>query len=125
MAIWQTKFHLVPFCDVSEDISKFEDLDFDDYWSKWSRHNELIDYVLLKMEATPSWSKNILQFGSIEDNCIEILLFERKIEAISFRISKKNNDPDITKLAKELILDFDLLCLDCSGRLINNTKFEL
>ena len=85
MAVWQFDFHAVKH-GSSEDEDLFWNIPFED-----------INYIdFLKQEK--SWMDDTIQFGNLEQDCIEISLSNGLVESIFARIDVRDIDDE--KLSK-------------------------
>ena len=87
MAIWQIDFNVIDKNkkNTDEDIC---------YWNKEPVGAD--EVMFLAKEA--SWSKDIIQFGSLESTCIELLLEDSRVVEVSIRL-------DLRTLNKTLLSD--------------------
>lgn len=81
MAAWQTFFHIIPRKNIND---LFDDGAFS--WKDTSIGFEKIDFL----ERRKSWSKDIIQYGSIDGTCIEFSCSNNGIEEISCRFDLRN-----------------------------------
>jgi len=118
MAIWQYKFYVIP--NSNQNIIKTKqfgkDIDncFDDsiFWNGKEISIEFFKKVDEILTMTKSWSKDLIIYGNLETNCLEILCVNNFIKSVSLRIDFSNEYQSILiKLLSFLKLK-DLILLD-------------
>lgn len=92
MAIWQKTFHIQPslFLDNTLRNKSFDDDgDFDDevLWSKENMDIKQFEVLADILPKNKSWSDDIIQFGELEDHCMELLCEKEKVKSFSLRIN--------------------------------------
>ena len=90
MAVWQFCFHIIPKNNVNK-------VKLDDILS-WK--NKLISIDSLKISfltSKKSWSDNIIQYGELECDCIEISFNKKYIEEIECRLDMRKFSLEILK----------------------------
>lgn len=78
MAVWQLQCNIIPLRENIDKLSQDEMISWKDI------SNPLIDIDFLKYEK--SWSKNIVQYGNIDETCIEFIYDKDKLEEIECRL---------------------------------------
>lgn len=90
MAVWQFQCNIIP---VKENIDK---LSYDEKisWKDISQPETELDFL----ECKKSWSTNIVQYGNIDETCIEFIYDGDKLEVINCRL-------DLRTLSKHNLIE--------------------
>lgn len=78
MAVWQFQCNIIPVRENNDKLSRDEMIT----WEGISQPVDDIDFL----ECEKSWSTNIVQFGKIDETCIEFLYDKNKLEEINCRL---------------------------------------
>lgn len=78
MAIWQFQCNIIPLREKSDNLSRDEMIS----WKDIPQPITNIDFL----EYQKSWSTNIVQYGKIEETCIEFIYDKEELEEIECRL---------------------------------------
>lgn len=87
MAVWQVDFSVIDKNKTGND----EDIC---YWEK----EPVNAYDITFLNKCESWSKDIIQYGDLQETCIELLVEDERIVEINVRL-------DLRSLTKELLMN--------------------
>lgn len=96
MAIWQFDFYIVP----KSNLALKNKINSQDILS-WKNENHLSIQIGFLEEQT-SWTKDIVQYGNINETCIQFLYEEGELEEINCRIDLRS----LSKIQLEKIVEF-------------------
>ncbi|MGE0567640.1 MAG: hypothetical protein AB7O73_06800 [Bacteroidia bacterium] len=98
MAIWQYTFYVLPkeaVTDITPSLVFLKDDDgFDDspYWKYVAVEPSFFEPVKEFLPLGNSWSKDLILYGDVDSNCLEVFLEESKlVESVSIRIDFRSN----------------------------------
>jgi hypothetical protein len=117
MAIWQYSFTIIPKDSILNDSVNpiynddglFED---DIYWIKRAILLGFFDGMEKIIPYGESWSKDLLVFGDLESNCMEVYSEKGYVISASFRIDFRNNYESFLRRMLEYIESKGLIILD-------------
>jgi len=125
MALWQYVFSLIPQ-NQKNDKSFFDNEgNFDPglFWIERKEKVEIFDEVEIVIPLSKSWCENIIQFGDLESNCMEIYTGDHGyIESASFRIDFRTDYMNIVKRIIRICKSREILILD---ELFNIIPFDI
>ncbi|MDE6470104.1 MAG: hypothetical protein K2L19_03685, partial [Eubacterium sp.] len=82
MAIWQFQCNIIPKRNNYNKLSRDEIISWRDIQSK--------PYKIDFLDYKESWSKNITQYGNIDETCIELISFNGEVEEINCRLDLRS-----------------------------------
>ena len=110
MAIWQFQCFIVPLIENADKLR-------DDEIISWKNVEKPLIYPDF-LECRKSWSSDIVQYGNIDETCIEFIYDKGKLEEINCRLDlrtlTKNNLARIVKYVQNIEACFlvnDKICL--------------
>ena len=101
MAVWQFQFNIVPRRDDIEKLNRDEIIS----WKDVQEPTQKIEF--LEWEA--SWSKEIVQYGKIDETCIEFIYDSNTLEEIVCRMDLRN----LTKQKFILLIEYVQKIIPC------------
>ncbi|SBV90582.1 hypothetical protein [uncultured Dysgonomonas sp.] len=114
MALWQYTFNLVPENTIKDKVLIDEDGYFDTspLWLKSCKKINIFEDIGILLPLSESWDTDIVQYGDLNSNCIEIYKNQNFIESASFRINFLSNYKEILKEIIRICFSEKLLILD-------------
>ena len=92
MAIWQYRFVIVPKKALTLEKNKFQANSNDEFsddevfWLRSPVKVDVFDEVVNILPKGDSWSQNLIVFGNLESNCLEVYHENDLVESASFRV---------------------------------------
>ena len=117
MAIWQVSFHIISKSkkDVVDRIIE-DNMDKIILWEDNISSLKSLDKISELLPLEKSWSSSIIQYGSLEESCIKILLISDSSFELSCRI-------DIRSLSKECAENIIEFIKDNKAVILYNEKY--
>lgn len=115
MAVWQFQFNIVPRRDDIEKLNRDEIIS----WKDVQEPTQKIEF--LEWEA--SWSKEIVQYGKIDETCIEFIYDSNTLEEIVCRMDLRNLTKQKFILLIEYVQKIDAMFL--VGDMVYPPKIEI
>ncbi len=70
------------------------------------------------LSRNKSWSDNVIQFGSLDETCMELIYSKRELKGVKIRIDLRNIKIDIMKSIITIINENDALMLLPNGSIL-------
>ncbi|EKR62725.1 hypothetical protein LEP1GSC036_2302 [Leptospira weilii str. 2006001853] len=119
MALWQYQFFVIPRESVKDypDFKKVEVDDeffFDDslFWKPLNFTSTFFSEIESILPKSKSWDKDLIVFGNLESNTLQVLCEEDIVTSVSFRIDYMSNFENILNELIDFFLAKDLTVLD-------------
>lgn len=97
MALWQYTFYVLPesgyrSLSIGEQLEQSEE-GFDDaaFWQYHHLHISFFDEISLFLPKGKSWHKDNIVFGSLESNCLEVIIEDEIIVSATLRVDYQSN----------------------------------
>lgn len=103
MAIWQFECKIIPLKENTHTLSEKKI----HLWTGVKEPSYKIDFL----QKEESWSKNIIQYGKIDETCIEFFYFNDELEEIICRIDLRSCTKEKILLVVEYVQNIDALFL--------------
>lgn len=124
MAIWQFSFLVVPkekvlrkIKDYSQNI-KIDDIKAIMSWNGYSLTEPSLKEISKVLRLTRSWSDDIIQFGLLEESCIELCYEHNILEEVSMRLDLRNITIDILSAVSNFIKVNNAIIITRNGAIV-------
>jgi len=119
MALWQYTFRIIPSVNLNELEKAIKDntdglraIDDDSLWKKDKRSlSEFAEFGEI-LPLGKSWSGDVVLYGDLEKNCVELYMDGDSVSSLSFRIDFRSEYENILTKLIEIIKSKDLIILD-------------